>query len=440
MNLRVLRFAAVGGLSVLLGACGIFGDDEEERLPGERIAILALDRGLEADPAIADTKVRLPDSWTNSEWTHVAGNEKHVMRHLALAESPSRLWSADIGEEGTESEPILAQPIVANGRVYTMDLRSLITAFDASSGERIWRTDIEDEDEDAGFFGGGIAYAENRIFASTGFAEVVSLDASTGEVIWRTKVPGPVRGAPTVSGGRVFVVTLDNQLIALGASDGRRLWTNVGVQEIASLVGGASPAVSGDVVIAPYSSGEILALVAEDGRTVWGDTLATLRKFDPLQDIAQIRGQPAIDAEVVFAISHAGRMAAIDLKQGVRVWEIDLGGVQTPWVADEYVFVLTNDSQIAAVRREDGRIRWVGLLQRFEDPEDQEETIRWYGPILAGDRLLVAGSHGEVVAISPYTGETLDSFSLPAAPVVAPVVADRTVYFLMDNADLLAMR
>jgi len=440
MKLRFLRLAAAGCLSLLLGACGIFGDDEEERLEGQRIAILALDRGLQADPAIANVKVRLPQSRSNSEWTHVAGNEKHAMYHLALGDTPERLWTADIGEEGSETEPLLAQPIVANGRVYTMDLRSLISAFDASSGKRIWRTDIEDEDEDDGFFGGGIAYADNRIVAATGFAKVVSLDATTGEKLWETKVPGPVRGAPTVSGDRVFVVTLDNQLIALGASDGRRLWTNVGVQEIASLVGGASPAVSGDIVIAPYSSGELLALVAEDGRTVWGETLATLRKFDPLQDIAQIRGQPVIDGEVVLAISHAGRMAAVNLEQGVRVWEIDLGGVQTPWAAEDYIFVLTNDSQVVAVRREDGRIRWVGLLQRFEDPEDQEEPIRWYGPVLAGERLIVAGSHGEVVTLSPFTGEVLGSFSLPNGPAVAPVVADRTLYFLMDNAVLLAMR
>jgi len=86
-------------------------------------------------------------------------------------------------------------------------------------------------------------------------------------------------------------------------------------------------------------------------------------------------------------------MAAVNLEQGVRVWEIDLGGVQTPWAAEDYIFVLTNDSQVVAVRREDGRIRWVGLLQRFEDPEDQEEPIRWYGPVLAGERLIVAGSH-----------------------------------------------
>jgi outer membrane protein assembly factor BamB len=59
---------------------------------------------------------------------------------------------------------------------------------------------------------------------------------------------------------------------------------------------------------------------------------------------------------------------------------------------------------------------------------------------LASDRLLVAGSNGEALAVSPYTGKVLGKESLPDGVSVAPIVANRTVYFLSDNADLSAYR
>ncbi len=79
-------------------------------------------------------------------------------------------------------------------------------------------------------------------------------------------------------------------------------------------------------------------------------------------------------------------------------------------------------------------------LPRFEDEEDKEDPIVWSGPILAGDRLILAGSHGEVLSVSPYTGRILGSEEMPDGIPVSPVAADRSVYFLSDDAELLAYR
>ncbi len=304
----------------------------------------------------------------------------------------------------------------------------------------LWRSDLEPEDEDDGYFGGGIAYDAGRIYVSTGFARVFSLDAETGAVIWQQPVPAPVRAAPAAANGRVFVVTLDNQTVALSAEDGTQLWNHTGLQEATGLVGGASPAVSGSTVIAAYSSGEIIGLLAENGRTLWSDNLSSVTRVDPLGDIAQIRGAPVIDRGVVFAISHSGRMVAVDLRRGVRAWEARLGGVQMPWVGGEFIFVLTNDAQLVCLTRREGRIRWVRPLARFAKPETQEDPIHWAGPVLAGDRLIVAGSNRQALSISPYSGEVLGVIELPDRVFMAPVVADNSLYFLTEGGSLLALR
>ncbi|MEE8188427.1 MAG: PQQ-binding-like beta-propeller repeat protein [Kiloniellales bacterium] len=447
MRAASIRIALLAAAGLALSACGsldvvdnLFTKRAEEKLPGQRIAILTLDRGLRPDSGLAEQPVRLSEPYVNVAWTHFGGSSEHVMYHLSLGEALKRVWTADVGSGSDSDQQLLAQPLVVGEVVYTMDALSTISAFEADRGRLLWKVDLEPEDEDDGYFGGGIAYDAGRLYVGTGFARVFALDGETGQVIWQQRVSAPVRAAPAAAGGRVFVVTLDNQTVALSAEDGQRLWSHSGIQEATGLVGGASPAVSGSTVIAPYSSGEIVGLLAETGRVLWSDSLSSITRVDPLGDIAQIRGTPVIDRGMVFAVSHSGRMVAIDLRRGLRVWEAEVGGVEMPWVGGDYIFVLTNDAQLVCLTRADGRIRWVLPLRRFKDPEDLEGPIHWAGPVLAGDRLIVAGSTGEALSISPYTGEVLGRIELPGAVLIAPVVAGNSLYFLTDGGTLLAMR
>ncbi len=129
MALRITRIAASLGIAGLLGACtlagdayeGIFGGPTEIVLPGKRIAILNLDRGLHPDPAVAELPVQLSQPYVNRSWTHFGGNPEHAMHHLALGDTLRRAWSNDIGEGSSDDRRLLAQPLVVDGVVYTMD-------------------------------------------------------------------------------------------------------------------------------------------------------------------------------------------------------------------------------------------------------------------------------------------------------------------------------
>jgi outer membrane protein assembly factor BamB len=249
-----------------------------------------------------------------------------------------------------------------------------------------------------------------------------------------------VHGSPTVADGRIFAITIDNQLEVLATTDGRLLWSHNGIPEPASLLGSASPAVEGDTVVVPYSSGEIFALRVGNGQPVWSDNLATSRPLGALSSLADIRGQPVIDRGRVIAVSHAGILVSIDLRTGDRVWEQDIGGTHSPWVAGDFIYVLSNDSDLVCLTREDGRVRWVRELPRFEDEDSKSDPERWAGPVLAGDRLIVVSSSGEAFSVSPYTGEALGWTEFPDGVYVNPVVADQTLFVVTDDADLIALR
>ncbi len=439
--LRGLPPLALAGL-VALSACDTFlGQGETDKpLPGKRISILAVDHGLTPDRSIEDLEVVLPAPYLNDSWKQAGGSAAHAMYHLQLGDEPKRRWSSDVGEGSGDDRAILAQPLVVDGTVYTMDARSKITAFDSETGRQKWRTDVELDDEDSGYFGGGLAYEDGRLFVTTGFAMIYALDAESGEIIWQQRVTAPMRAAPAVSGGRIFATTLDNRTFALAADNGRQLWEHTGVQEVAGLLGGASPAVAGSVVVVPYSSGELHALLVDNGRELWSDVLTPINRFDPVSNLAHIKGMPVIDRGLVLAVSHAGRMVAIDLRRGVRAWDLEAGGTEMPWSAGDFIYLLTTESQLVCIVRQSGRIRWVRPLPQYKDPEDLSGPIGWFGPVLAGDRLIVASSTGDAISVSPYTGELLGHLDLPGTPTVAPVVANSTIYILTEGADLVAIR
>jgi outer membrane protein assembly factor BamB len=316
----------------------------------------------------------------------------------------------------------------------------VVSAFDAANGRRLWRIDPQPKDAKDQTYGGGIAVADGRVFITTGYGQVLALDAADGKEIWRQNLTAPAHGAPTVADGRVFAITVENQLQVLAADDGHQLWSHNGLPENASLLGAASPAVEGDIVVVPYTSGELFGLRIENGRVLWSDNLATTQPVGALASIADVRGQPVIDRDRVYAVSNSGLMVAIELRTGDRVWEQDVGSTHAPWAAGDYVYVLANDDDIVCLSRQDGKVRWVRELPRYANEKKKTDAIRWTGPVLAGDRLIVISSQGEALSISPYTGEPLGRMEFPDGVYVTPTVADKTLYVVTDEADLFALR
>src|SRR6266481_1156642 len=437
----MIRFTVALLLLVSLGmaGCGLFGD-KKQPLPGERISVLSLDRQLEPDPDVTKILITLPPPVVNAEWPEPGGYPNHAMQHLSLPDRLTQAWRTSIGEGASRYTRVLAQPVVAKGRVYAMDGGVQVSALDAATGNRLWQVDLKPDDERGNSFGGGVAFWNDRLYVSTGYARVLALDPADGRVIWKSGVPAPVRSGPTVLDGRVFVVTVDNELVVLAADDGRRLWNHNAIPETASLLGSASPAVEGEVVVAAYSSGEIYALTVETGRPVWSDNLSTTRSVNAVSTLADIRGWPVIDRGRVYAASHSGHMAAIDLRSGERAWEQEFGSTHSLWVAGDYVYVLTNDNELICLTRNDGKVRWLRVLPSYQNEKKKGGPISWAGPVLGGDRLIVLASDGGALSISPYTGEPLGREQMSAGGYFGPVIADNSLYVLTDDARLSAYR
>ena len=442
MSCRPANFVSVLSvtLAALLAGCSLLGEKEQEPLPGKRISVVQLQRGLKVTPGLSSEQLKLPLAVRNTTWPMTGGIASHALSHVEGPKTFSQAWSVSAGAGTSANAGITAEPIIADGRVYVKDARSRITAMDASTGKQIWSIDLtpRGESSDSGF-GGGVAYADRRLFAVTAYGFAVALDPATGEEIWRREVGVPFRAPPMAAVGRLVATTIDNQVLAFDFKDGRVLWNYQGISEAAGLLKGGSPAARSDLVVVPFSSGEIIGLRMVNGAFVWGDNLARTGRTTPIGTIGAIAGSPVIAQGAVFALSHSGRMTATNAQTGQRLWGLELSGTQTPWIAGDHVFVVSGDAEVSAIQAGTGDIRWITALERYSDPEGRTGLIGWNGPVLVDGQLLFTSSNGQMLWMDPGSGAVIGSQEIPDTSV-PPVVAGGTVYILTDDGDLIAYR
>lgn len=437
-----------------------FHSTKKSTIKGERISIMDLDDSLKPDPTLADVPVVLPAPYKNPEWPEPGGYASNAMYHLEANGPLAIAWQVEAGKGSDADSRLTAPPIVAGGRIFMLDADTHLYVFDARTGKPLWNEDVGPKTGRKNFwskmsfglmgkdtridpskgFGGGVAFDNGRLFVTTGFGSVIALNPTNGKQIWKTDLDVPIVNAPVANGGRVFVSSQDNHFFAFAQIDGRQLWDHQGITENAGILESTSAAVAGEYVIAPYSSGELFALRVTNGKSAWSDMLTRSGTRTALSELDDIAGRPVVDRDMVFAISHSGTMVAINLNAGDRAWSRDIGGIQMPWVAGDFLYVLTTDDQLLCLERKDGKVKWLHQLPHWEDEERKEDPIEWAGPVLVSNRLVVVSSNGYAEAISPYTGNLIGRITIPAGAYIAPIVANDTLYLLTNDAQLVAMR
>jgi outer membrane protein assembly factor BamB len=453
MKRLLVGLAALG----LLSACGLFDGKGKPKTPtvGQRIPVLTSEASIEVDPALADVTVTVPPAVVNADWPQPGGSPSKSMGHVAIGTQLARAWSIDAAEGSTSRTRLGAAAVVGGGRIYTIDTTATVRAFDTQDGRRLWSRQIGTAKETRGgmsiwtgeftgnfglLFGGGVSFDNGRVYATNGLGDTAALNAETGEQIWLKRPGGPLRGAPTIANDNVYVVSQDNQLFALNPADGAVRWSQSASLELAGVFGTAAPAAASGTVVAGFSSGELTAYRYENGRPLWQDVLARTSISTVVGTLSDIDADPVIEGGRVYSIGQGGRMVALELNTGQRIWEINAAGISTPWVAGEWIFVVTDQAQLLCIARSSGKVRWMSQLRRYRDQDDRQGPVYWVGPILAGDRLILANSMGHLINVSITDGSVLSTVDTNQKISLRPIVAGSTLYLLSDEGQLSAWR
>lgn len=415
--------------------------EPEAILPGERIDVVT---GEPVQTVIEPRQVpfQAPAQRANADWTHRAGTPAHDLVNPALGQVSTRLWSVQIGQGDTRRQRLSAQPVVAGGRIFTLDSQARVSAV-STSGAILWSVDTSptrDRADEAS--GGGLAYGEGRLYVTLGFGEIVALDPATGGELWRQDIGSVATSAPTVEGGRVFVSGRDGVGWAVDAATGRVLWTVRATSDELGVLGSAAPAVSGELVVFPFISGELIAAETATGTVRWTGYLLGERVGASYARVSDITGDPVISGGRVFVGNHSGETAAIELGTGQTLWRAPKGAQGPVNVAGGSVFLISDQNDLVRLEAGDGAVVWSVPLPFFVNPRPaRRETIyAHYGPLLAGGRLIVPSSDGVIRVFNPADGALVGTIDLPSGAAAEPLVAGGTLYVLANDGTLNAFR
>ena len=429
----------VGSINPFHGRKHEKGGERNAANKANRIPVIALNDQLKVADALKGQDFLLPPPAPQADWPGPGGTPEQSVENVEAAPAFQVAWRRTIGVASSKRYHITAPPISEGGRIFVMDGKADVSAHDARTGAQVWRTNIMPRSKrDHEAWGGGLAYADGKIYASSGFREVVQLDARTGALGWRTRTDAPVHAAPTVAGGRMFAVDVNDELLAFDATSGAQLWTYQALTEPARILSASSPAVAnGDTLVTSFASGELVALRATNGNELWNASLSRASRTNALSEIRDIAGRPVVYKTDVFAVSHADYFAAVDLRTGSVRWTLPVSSITTPWAAGDVVYVVDQAGQMICVSRDSGQVYWIRDLNAGLK---KKKRGYWSTPLLASNRLITLSTKGEAVALNPKTGATVGSLRLGSEALLGPIAVGGLLYVVTESGQLIAIR
>ncbi len=422
-------FAVVAGCS-----------SDELILPGERESL----RGEETALVFANETrpIKLAAAVRNANWTHRIGSPSYRIANARLSAAPQRVWSNGIGQAAGARQRITTDPVVAEGLIYTMDSGARISAT-STSGQTAWSVDLtppRDESKEAS--GGGIAYGGGTLFVTNGFGLLVAMDPKTGKTLWQQELNAVGSGTPTYFDGLVYLVSGNDTAWAVDAKTGRVKWQSNGLPDVNNLQTPSAPAVTKRLAVFAFGSGELQGVFRKGGVRLWTDGISGERIGRAINLVSDISGDPVIVGKTVYAANHSGRLVAVNLDSGKRLWTAEEGSLSPVWPAGGSLFLVSDQNKLVRLDARDGTRIWAIDLPLFihARPTRQAALHVHYGPILAGGQLRVASSDGLLRSYDPASGALLSTAEIPGGATSNPVVAGGTLYVVGAKGELHAFR
>ncbi len=440
---HVIAGMAMAGLLV--------GCTKEVILQGERLDLrtpLLQDATDATTTPVADGAVNravpiaLPAMVNHAAWTHRNGSPEHRIVHPSLSKSLTHIWSTSIGSGENRKARITADPVISAGRIFTLDAQARVMAH-STAGAAIWSHDLTPATDKSGdASGGGLAVEGNTVYATTGFGALVAMDVTTGAERWVQKLESAATGAPTVRGGIVYVTSRDSRAWAINAADGRIKWQLPGSPTTSVMVGGTAPAVADKFAIFPFGSGELIAAFRQGGVRTWASSVSGKRRGRAYAGITDITGDPVISNGVVYAGSQSGRVVALDMASGERIWTAKEGAYSPVWPTGGSVFLVSDEAKLVRLDDATGETIWAVDMPYYtkDKPRRRKAVYAHYGPVLAGGRLIVAGSDGLIRSFSPVDGSLLSSVEISGGATTNPVIVGGVMYVVSTKGQLHAFR
>ena len=334
-----------------------------------------------------------------------------------------KLWSHGIGN-GQGDGFYKIQPAIAGSSIYIAAADGTVEAFDKQTGKSLWDTELERP------LSGGVGVYGDALLLGSSDGFVLKLDATSGEVQWSTRLNGEVMSVPGSDGRMVLAHTLDGKLQGLDFATGEVAWTYDSNVPVLTLRGSCSPLLNGNVAYVGFATGRVLAFDIANGGIIWEARVAIPQGRSEIERVVDIDGTMTLLGNELFVASYQGRIMAIDVTDGRKLWQNNVSSFSGVSQGFGNVYVADEDGTVTAYQRSGQGERW------------QQTALAYRGlsrPTPVSSYLAVGDKEGYVHFMSQVDGEIVGRIEADDEGIRADMVSEDNILYVYGNSgDLIA--
>jgi len=332
-----------------------------------------------------------------------------------------RLWSAGVGD-GQGDGFYRLQPVIDGDRIYAASAEGEVAAFERSRGKKLWKADMDTQ------LSGGVGVYDDALLLGSSDGFVIKVDANTAEQLWSTRLTGEILAAPQGNGRVVIAQTYDGKLQGLDFDSGEKLWTYDSNVPVLTIRGTNTPILRDNTVYTGFANGRVVAFDAMTGAVRWEVRVAISQGRSEIERIVDVDGSMALAGNELYAASYQGRVVAIDITNGRKLWQQDISSFSGVSQGFGNVYVADEDGSLNAYLRNGQGLRWTqGAL-------GYRQLSR---PTPISSYVAVADFEGIVHIISQVDGEFAGRVKADGDGVRADMLSDGNTLYVFGNSGKL---
>jgi outer membrane protein assembly factor BamB len=328
-----------------------------------------------------------------------------------------KLWSTGVGAGQGETFNRLT-PVIADDVLYVAGHKGRVTALTLEKGRKVWSTDLDRP------ISGGVGFGAAHVLVGSSNGKVILLDAADGEIKWESDVRGEVLAAPQTNGEVVIVQTYDGKLRALDFLDGSEQWVYDSNLPVLTLRGTSTPIIFERMVIAAFANGRVYAFDLSTGAVRWEARVAIAQGRSEIERIVDIDGSMTIVGTNVYAVSYQGRLVAIELQSGRKLWQQEASSYAGLGQGFGNIYVSDESGSVIAFHRSGQGIRWEQSALEYR----QLST-----PTAVRGFVAVGDFEGYVHFLSQTDGEFVGRIKVDGNGVRANMLIHENILFVLGN-------
>lgn len=326
-------------------------------------------------------------------------------------------WSVGIGN-GQGKGLYKLQPVISGDTIYAASADGEVKAINRESGKTLWKADLDTS------LSGGVGVHEDALFLGSSDGSVLKVSAHGGELQWSTRLQGEVLAPPQGDGRVVVAQTYDGRLQGLDFDSGEKLWTYDSNVPVLTIRGTNTPILNNSTVYAGFANGRVLAFDAESGAVQWEVRVAISQGRSEIERIVDVDGTMALVGSELYAASYQGRVVAIDVAAGRKIWQKDVSSFSGVSQGFGNVYVTDEDGSLSAYLRNGQGLRWQQTALGYR------ELSR---PTPVSSYVAVADLEGIVHLVSQVDGEFVGRVKAGGGGARADMLADGNLLYVFNN-------